>query len=113
MTGPALPTEGDEQLFVLVARFAAAAPPGVVELLAAQPTCCRLRYVRATDVADSWTLVAEFAGAAAYRAALSPFDVRTTVIPWLSTAIAGSGVGEALLSSEAALITVHRPTVQH
>lgn len=113
MTGPALPRDGDEQLFVLVARFDAAAPPGAVELLAAQPTCRRLRYVRATDVADSWTLIAEFAGAASYRAALSPFDVRTTVIPWLSTAIAGSGVGEALLSADTGVVTSHRPTVEH
>lgn len=113
MTGPPLPTDSDEQLFVLVARFEAAAPPGAVELLAAQPTCRRLRYVRATDVADSWTLIAEFAGAAGYRAALSPFDVRTTVIPWLSTAIAGSGVGEALVSSEAGVLTRHLPTLLH
>lgn len=107
------PQDVDEQLFVLVAHFDAAAPSGAVELLAAQPTCARLRFARATDVPDRWTLVAEFAGAAAYRAALSPFDVRTTVIPWLSTALAGSGVGEALLSADRGVVLRHRSTLLH
>lgn len=112
MTGSP-PQEVEEQLFVLVAQFDAAAPSGAVELLAAQPTCARLRFVRATDVPDRWTLVAEFEGAAGYRAALSPFDVRTTVIPWLSTALAGSGVGETLLSADRGAILRHRPTLLH
>lgn len=109
------PSPTDAQLFLLVARFSASPPAGVLELLSAQPSCLRLRFVRATDPADDgsrpWTLVAEFAGAAAYRAALSPFDVRTTVIPWLATALPGSGVGEASFSANAGVALTHRPTV--
>lgn len=55
-------------------------------LLAAQPTCRRLMMSRSTEHPARWVLSAEFDSFAGYRAALSPFDVRTLVIPFLSSA---------------------------
>lgn len=98
-------------MFLLVARFATAPPPGALEMLASQPTCLRLRFAQSTDEADCWTLVAEFPGSAGYRAAIGPFDVRTTVVPWLSTALPDSGVHEVLLSADAGEVVRHEPTV--
>lgn len=80
-------------------------------MLAVQPSCLRLTFAQSTDEVDRYVLLAEFAGAAAYRRALSPFEVRTTVIPWLSTAQPGSGVSEALLTATAGDVTEHEPTV--
>lgn len=98
-------------MFLLVARFGTAPPTGALELLAAQPSCTRLRFAQSTDEADRWTLVAEFPSAVGYRAAIGPFDVRTTVVPWLSTALPDSGVGEVLLSADAGTVMRHEPTV--
>jgi len=98
-------------VFVLVAHFTEPGPVAALQLLAAQPSCRRLFFGRSTDVVDQFVLVAEFADVAGYRAALSPFDVRTSVIPWLSTALPGSGVHEALFSAEAGQLTRHQPTV--
>ncbi|WP_154674004.1 antibiotic biosynthesis monooxygenase [Nakamurella lactea] len=94
-----------------MARFDQPAPAGVLELFAAQPSCDRLVFARSTDEIDHYVLVAEFADAPSYRRALSPFDVRTTVIPWLSTAAPGSGVNEALAVSRQHRIVEHEPTV--
>lgn len=98
-------------MFLLVARFATEPPPGALELLASQPTCLRLRFAQSTDDAGRWTLVAEFPSAAGYRAAIGPFEVRTTVVPWLSTADADSGVHEVLLTGDAGEVVRHEPTV--
>lgn len=98
-------------VFVLVAHFTAPAPREALTMLAVQPTCLRLTYAQSTDEADRYVLIAEFAGAAAYRQALSPFEVRSTVIPWLSTALPDSGVNEALLTATVGDITEHQPTV--
>ena len=70
-------------------------------LLAEQPTCRGLRFARSTEEAAHAVLVAEFDTAADYRRALSPFAVRTTVIPWLSTArVTDSGVFEVLAAAD-------------
>lgn len=55
-------------------------------LLAAQPTCLRLLFARSTEDPAVRVLTAEFASFPAYRSALSPFEVRTVVIPFLSEA---------------------------
>ncbi|MDQ2847553.1 MAG: antibiotic biosynthesis monooxygenase [Actinomycetota bacterium] len=98
-------------MFVLVAHFTEPAPAAALAMLAVQPTCLRLTFAQSTDEVDRYLLIAEFAGPAGYRHALSPFEVRTTVIPWLSTALPGSGVSEALLTAIAGDITEHQPTV--
>ncbi|WP_026423041.1 antibiotic biosynthesis monooxygenase [Actinokineospora inagensis] len=78
---------------LLIARFTAAeAEPfterarRALELLLAQPGCLRGLLARSTEVADTWVLTVEFASVSAYRRALSPFDVRTEVIPFLGRA---------------------------
>ncbi|GAA1999946.1 hypothetical protein JL107_00300 [Nakamurella flavida] len=72
-----------------------AADRAAVALLAAQPSTRWLRWAGSTEEAGHRVLVAEFASAADYRRALSPFEVRMTVVPWLSGAeIETSGVFE-------------------
>ncbi|WP_111765380.1 antibiotic biosynthesis monooxygenase [Nakamurella deserti] len=95
-------------MILLVCRFAGAGPDFLdnarepVALLAAQPTCRNVRLGRSTDDAEVWTLTAEFDSVPAYRRALGPFDVRTVVVPFLSTAEQGtSGVFEVALHSGA------------
>jgi hypothetical protein len=95
-------------MILLVCRFAGAAADFLdtarepVGLLAAQPTCRNVRLARSTDDAAVWTLTAEFDSVPAYRRALSPFDVRTVVVPFLSTAEQHtSGVFEVALSAGA------------
>jgi hypothetical protein len=93
----------------------AAVPPTAAEplaLLAASPECLRLRFARSTDVAGRFVLVAEFASAAQYRRSLSPWPMRTVVVPWLSTAeIDSSAVHEVLLAAEHGQLTTTEPTV--
>jgi hypothetical protein len=98
-------------MFVLVAHFHQPAPPEALELFAAQPGCDRLVFARSTDEIGRYVLIAEFADVADYRQALAPFEVRTTVIPWLSTAVPGSGVNEALTVAEGHRVHHHVPTV--
>ena len=72
-----------------------------VRLLAAQPDTRRLRWARSTEDARRLVLTAEFDSAAGYRRALSPFDVRTVVVPWLSRAdVVTAGVLEVLLAAD-------------
>jgi quinol monooxygenase YgiN len=78
---------------LLIARFTVADPSAfttraqrALELLLAQPGCRRGLLVRSTESADSWVLTVEFASVSAYRKSLSPFDVRTHVIPFLAEA---------------------------
>lgn len=101
-------------MIVLICRFGDAAADfaerarGPVELLAAQPTCLSLRLARSTDVTGLWVLTAEFPTFAGYRQALGPFDVRTTVIPFLSTADQHtSGVYEVAVSGELGKVARH------
>ncbi|MGW5052331.1 antibiotic biosynthesis monooxygenase [Actinokineospora sp. NPDC004072] len=75
---------------LLIARFTDAADlladaRRALALLLAQPGCRRGLFVRSTE-ADTWVLTVEFDSIAAYRRALSPFDVRTHVIPFLARA---------------------------
>ncbi|CAM4056951.1 antibiotic biosynthesis monooxygenase [Kibdelosporangium persicum] len=55
-----------------------------VELLTAQPGCVRAVLGRSADEPDRWALTVEFTSVVAYRRAMSPFDVREHVIPFLS-----------------------------
>lgn len=83
-----------------------------ITLLSAQPTCQGARLARSTDDPTVWVLTAEFASFAGYRAALGPFDVRTTVIPFLSEADQEfSGVLEVLLEAAAGEAADTVPTV--
>jgi len=104
-----------DRVFLLVAHFDPPADPhdlAAVELLAAQPTCRRLRFARSTETADERVLVAEFDSAADYRRALSPFDVRTLVVPWLSGArVQPSGVYEVASTADDGVLIVLPPTV--
>jgi hypothetical protein len=117
-------------MFLLVAHFQldgtpgdpgsdAGAPPAVpsaaqepLELLAASPECRRLRFARSTDVPGRFVLVAEFDSASEYRRSLSPWPMRTVVVPWLSTAdVDTSEVTEVLLAAEHGRLTTSEPTV--
>ncbi|MDL5159361.1 antibiotic biosynthesis monooxygenase family protein [Actinomycetospora termitidis] len=69
----------DEADFLVRARRA-------VGLLAAQPNCERVDLARAVEAPGQWVLVAVFASLTDYRRALSPFDVREHVVPFLSEA---------------------------
>ena len=99
-------------MFLLIAHFAV--DPGVpperaladaaepVRLLAAQPDTRTLRWGRSTEDPRRLILVAEFDTAAGYRRAQSPLQVRTVLIPWLSTAeVRTSGVFEVLAAADA------------
>ena len=58
-----------------------------VALLGAQAGCRSVELGQATEDDAAWVLVAVFDTAAAYRRALSPFDVREHVVPFLSEAL--------------------------
>ena len=93
---PLRPRERGQAVFLLIAHFDLdaertaeqalldAAEP--VRLLAEQPDTHWLRWGRSTEDGRRLLLVAEFDTAAGYRRAQSPLDVRTALIPWLSTA---------------------------
>lgn len=74
---------------LLIARFTTEPPLAdakrALELLLAQPGCRRGLFARSTET-DTWVLTVEFDSIAAYRRSLSPFDVRTHVIPFLARA---------------------------
>lgn len=57
-----------------------------LELLTAAKGCLGGELGRSVDEPDAWVLTVRFASVDAYRRALSPFDVRTEVIPLLSEA---------------------------
>jgi hypothetical protein len=57
-----------------------------IGLLARQPGCERVELARAVEAPGEWVLVAVFASLTDYRRALSPFDVREHVVPFLSSA---------------------------
>ncbi|PPK69139.1 antibiotic biosynthesis monooxygenase [Actinokineospora auranticolor] len=78
---------------LLIARFTATDPEAftarakhALELLLAQPGCQRGLLARSTESATAWVLTVEFTSVSAYRKSLSPFDVRTHVIPLLAEA---------------------------
>ncbi len=58
-----------------------------LELLTAQPGCRDATLAQATDDPLAWLLVARFDSVAAYRRAMSPFEVREHVVPLLSQAL--------------------------
>ena len=101
-------------MITLLCRFVGTSPGFLDEarapaaLLAAQPTCTSARLARSTDDAGVWILTAEFDSVPGYRRALSPFDVRTTVVPFLSTAEQGtSGVFEVAVSADTGRVREH------
>lgn len=55
-----------------------------MRLLTAQPGCVRAVLGHSADDPGRWSLTVEFASVVAYRRAMSPFDVREHVIPFLS-----------------------------
>ncbi|AOS65042.1 antibiotic biosynthesis monooxygenase family protein [Actinoalloteichus hymeniacidonis] len=91
----AVPETGIED-FLTEARTA-------TRLLAEQPGCQGVQLARTVEEAADgaeWTLLARFDSVVAYRRALSPFDVRVHVVPFLSKAEVGtSAVHEILLDA--------------
>ncbi len=86
----------------------------VLALLNSQPACLSLRMSRSTEDPHRWVLTAEFPSFAGYRGALSPFDVRTLVIPFLSEADQSSAaVLEVALSGVDGVLTEHELLVDH
>lgn len=85
-----------------------------IELLTAQPGCRQATLARATEDGETWLLVAEFDSVNAYRRALSPFDVREHVIPFLSepdrAGTGGPSTFESLLIGADGAVT-ERPSV--
>lgn len=55
-------------------------------LLTGRPGCLGGELARATEEADTWVLTIRFESVVAYRRAMSGFEVREHVIPFLSTA---------------------------
>lgn len=79
-----------------------------VALLAAQTGCRGVELARATEAPGRWVLVAVFDSAADYRRALSPFDVRTHVVPFLSEARTDEpATFERRTSADASGVTEH------
>lgn len=64
-----------------------------VALLGRQEGCRAVELGRGVDEPAHWVLVATFDSVTAYRRALSPFEVREHVVPWLSEAV-NIGAGE-------------------
>jgi quinol monooxygenase YgiN len=92
---------GDRDRFVERAERA-------LRLLSAQPGCLDATLAQATDDPGAWLLVARFASVAAYRRALSPFDVREHVVPLLAEALADEPAGyEPLLHAAGGELTRH------
>jgi hypothetical protein len=109
---------------LLVCRFDAPAGPSpaadawherarrAVALLAAQPGCRSVELACATEARAEWVLVAVFASVAAYRRALSPFDVRTDVVPFLSEARTDApATFERRTSADAGGVVEHDPVL--
>ncbi len=78
---------------LLIARFTVTEPQQftdraqrALELLLAQPGCVRGLLTRSTESDAAWLLTVEFSSVSTYRRSLSPFDVRTHVIPFLAEA---------------------------
>lgn len=108
-------------MFVLVAHFRLAEAQGgsvpedaraPLAMLAASPECQRLLFAHSTESSERFVLMAEFESAATYRRSLSPWPMRTTVVPWLSTAdVQSSEVSEVLWGAVAGAVTEYEPTV--
>ena len=109
-------------MFLLIANFQVDADASVqqaltaavepVRMLAAQPDTRWVRWGRSTEDAKRLVLVAEFDTAAGYRRAQSPLEVRTVLIPWLSTAeIATSGVFEVIAAADGETLWAPEVTV--
>ncbi len=108
-------------MFVLVAHFrlpgssGASIPPSALEaldMLAASTECRRLHFAHSTESPERFVLVAEFDTAATYRRALSPWSMRTVVVPWLATAqLEVSEVSEVLFSAVDGAVARSDPTV--
>jgi hypothetical protein len=108
-------------MFVLVAHFrfpgsrSADIPADAAEplaMLAASPECLRMHFAHSTDSAEKFVLVAEFESASAYRRCISPWPMRMTVIPWLSSAEPeNTEVSEVLFSVIDGVVSQTEPTV--
>lgn len=88
---------------LLVCRFADPSPDfatragRALELLTAQRGCLGGELGRSVDEPGAWVLTVRFASVDAYRRSLSPFDVRTEVIPLLSEATPDASTYETLV----------------
>ncbi len=96
---------------LLIARIPEAPPADearrALELLLAQPGCRRGLFTRSTE-SEAWVLTVEFESISAYRRALSPFEVRTHVIPFLARAdSAEPGAYEIVLEADGEGVREH------
>ncbi|MFC4942119.1 antibiotic biosynthesis monooxygenase family protein [Pseudonocardia sp. GCM10023141] len=79
-----------------------------LELLTAAPGCLGGELGRAVDDPDRWVLTVRFTSVDAYRRSLSPFDVRTHVVPLLSEALADEpSTFESLVTATGGAATEH------
>ncbi|HSL06504.1 MAG TPA: antibiotic biosynthesis monooxygenase family protein [Pseudonocardiaceae bacterium] len=77
-------------------------------LLTAQRGCLGGQLGRSPDDITRWVLAVQFESVAAYRRALSPFDVREHVVPLLSEALTGEpGSYEVLAAAQDGAVTDH------
>jgi heme oxygenase (mycobilin-producing) len=70
-----------------------------LQVLAQRPGFVGARLARAADEPDDWLLVTEWTGIGPWRRALSDYDVRVQVIPWLAEAGEEQGAYEVLISA--------------
>jgi len=102
---------------LLVCRFSVTEPAApafvaraqrALQLLSAQPGCRGGQLGRSPDNATRWVLLARFDSVAAYRRALSPFEVREHVVPLLSEAVTGEPAAfEVLADAVGGEVTGH------
>lgn len=79
-----------------------------LSLLTAQPGCVDGRLGRSPDETTRWVLVLCFDSVVAYRRALSVFEIREQVIPFLSEALTSeSGGYEVLAAAAGGAVTDH------
>ena len=79
-----------------------------LNLLTAQRGCLGGQLGRSPDDVTRWVLAVQFDSVAAYRHALSPFDVREHVVPLLSEALTGEpGSYEVLAVGQGGAVIDH------
>jgi quinol monooxygenase YgiN len=84
-----------------------------IELLTAQPGCLRAVVGRSTEYPHQWVLSVEFESVVAYRRSLSPFEVRTHVVPLLSEALTTEPAAYEILLTGADGATESRESLLH
>ncbi|MGZ4665247.1 MAG: antibiotic biosynthesis monooxygenase family protein [Frankiaceae bacterium] len=100
-------------------RVAPAQRPSLLEaaraalrVLSDRPGFVGARLARSADDPHDWLLVTEWMGMGPWRRALSDYDVRVQVIPWLAGAGVEQGAFEVLIAADpGGQVTEHSPDV--